>query len=70
MPCFDKKLEASRTEFANLEQQIKDVDLVLTPIEIQQILDHLGIEFSALNSSPTDSLFGDDETEFTIPSGS
>ena len=30
MPCFDKKLEASRLEFSDLLTQTKDVDLVIT----------------------------------------
>ena len=30
MPCFDKKLEASREEFFNSELNSKDVDCVIT----------------------------------------
>ena len=30
MPCFDKKLEASRRDFYDEVQQSKDVDCVLT----------------------------------------
>lgn len=30
MPCFDKKLEASRNDFYNEVSQSKDVDCVLT----------------------------------------
>lgn len=30
MPCYDKKLEASRSDFFNQEYQTRDVDCVLT----------------------------------------
>lgn len=30
MPCYDKKLEASRPDFFNQEHQTRDVDCVLT----------------------------------------
>lgn len=30
MPCYDKKLEASRPDFFNQEYQTRDVDCVLT----------------------------------------
>ena len=31
MPCYDKKLEASRNDFYNEELQTRDVDCVITP---------------------------------------
>lgn len=31
MPCYDKKLEASREDFYNREKDSKDVDCVITP---------------------------------------
>lgn len=37
MPCFDKKLEASRKDFKD-EDGIADVDCVLTPLEFEEIL--------------------------------
>ena len=52
MPCFDKKLEASRRNFTNPETADKDVDSVLTPIEIQQILDARGISFPGMPVIP------------------
>lgn len=52
MPCFDKKLEASRSYFVNAETQDKDVDSVLTPIEIQQIMDERGISFPGIAVLP------------------
>lgn len=31
MPCYDKKLEASREDFYNYERKSRDVDCVITP---------------------------------------
>lgn len=39
MPCYDKKLEASREDFYSEVNQSKDVDCVITSIEIEQMLD-------------------------------
>lgn len=30
MPCYDKKLEATRNDFCNDQTQVKDVDCVIT----------------------------------------
>ena len=30
MPCFDKKLESSRTQFLNVDDNVRDVDCVIT----------------------------------------
>ncbi|KAF2361161.1 Iron hydrogenase large subunit C-terminal [Trinorchestia longiramus] len=38
MPCFDKKLEASRTQFADELTQTKDVDCVITAMEVDQMM--------------------------------
>jgi iron only hydrogenase large subunit-like protein len=42
MPCFDKKLEASRDDFKyssdDGDNEYKDVDCVLTPLEFEEIL--------------------------------
>jgi iron only hydrogenase large subunit-like protein len=45
-PCFDKKLEASRTEFTNDFHKSKDVDCVLSTIEIEQILQDKSLELN------------------------
>ena len=37
MPCFDKKLEASRADFKD-EDEVKDVDLVITTLEVEQMI--------------------------------
>nr|CAG4634758.1 EOG090X05AC [Alona affinis] len=72
MPCFDKKLEASRSDFVRKDQQSKEVDMVITPVEIEQILTQLEINFSDLSSASIDSLIDEKiaKTEWTIPPGS
>jgi len=44
MPCFDKKLEASRPDFADESKELKDVDLVITTVEVEQMLYEDGYE--------------------------
>lgn len=39
MPCYDKKLEASREDFYSDVNKSKDVDCVITSIEIEQMLE-------------------------------
>eukprot|EP00092_Neocalanus_flemingeri_P012616 GFUD01013597.1.p1 GENE.GFUD01013597.1~~GFUD01013597.1.p1 ORF type:complete len:482 (+),score=176.67 GFUD01013597.1:38-1483(+) len=39
MPCFDKKLEASREDFMDEISNMKDVDCVITTLEIEEMLD-------------------------------
>nr|CAG4649296.1 EOG090X05AC [Scapholeberis mucronata] len=71
MPCFDKKLEASRNDFLREDQLAKDVDYVITPVEIEQILDELEIDFMSLESSHVDPLVvGAESNTWTVPSGS
>jgi len=41
MSCFDRKLEASRTDFFLEEYKAKEVDVVITAIEIEQMFDKL-----------------------------
>lgn len=43
MPCFDKKLEASRQDFQDSSDGSKDVDCVLTPVELEEILATEGV---------------------------
>lgn len=45
MPCYDKKLEASRPDFAT-EEGNRDVDCVLTTGEVQRILDEKDIDLA------------------------
>ncbi|XP_043802742.1 probable cytosolic Fe-S cluster assembly factor AGAP009023 [Apis laboriosa] len=43
MPCYDKKLEASREDFYNHEIKSRDVDCVITPIEIEQMFNEYNV---------------------------
>nr|CAG4650940.1 EOG090X05AC [Simocephalus serrulatus] len=70
MPCFDKKLEASRSDFLREDLISKDVDFVITPVEIEQILEELSLDFIDLSSSQIDSLCGAENTLWSVPSGS
>jgi len=38
MPCYDKKLEASREEFADADSERKDVEIVLTTAEMMEFI--------------------------------
>lgn len=52
MPCFDKKLEASRAEFSMEEQgreeNVRDVDCVITTKEVVQLLNEKDLSFPDL----------------------
>ncbi|GAA5915888.1 hypothetical protein JCM5296_002524 [Sporobolomyces johnsonii] len=61
MPCYDKKLEASRADFAT-EQEIegkkvavRDVDLVLTTGEVAKMLSDKSLSLRSLALSPSSS---------------
>lgn len=54
MPCYDKKLEASRPDFAT-EAGNRDVDCVLTTGEVQRILDEKDIDLAELAENTQDS---------------
>uniref|UniRef100_A0A8C9ANF8 Cytosolic iron-sulfur assembly component 3 n=1 Tax=Prolemur simus TaxID=1328070 RepID=A0A8C9ANF8_PROSS len=56
MPCYDKKLEASRPDFFNQEHQTRDVDCVLTTGEVFKLLEEEGVSLSELEPAPLDSL--------------
>ena len=47
MPCYDKKLEASRKDFL-YENGLPDVDLVISPKEFLDMLVADGIEFDKM----------------------
>ena len=49
MPCFDKKLEASREDFA--ENGVRDVDCVITTAELIKMIEERGVDFSQLPES-------------------
>ena len=48
MPCYDKKLEASRDDFYNDLYATKDVDLVLTSEEVQKMLEEKEITLKSV----------------------
>lgn len=54
MPCFDKKLEASREEFS--ENGIKDVDCVITTSEVLEMLRERSLDLQKMPEAPHDSL--------------
>lgn len=59
MPCFDKKLEASRKDFQDPEDATKDVDCVLATTEIIELLEAVNVDFASLelaNLSPEEVL--------------
>ncbi|KAG8433308.1 hypothetical protein GDO86_017552 [Hymenochirus boettgeri] len=57
MPCYDKKLEASRPDFYNQEYETRDVDCVITTGEVLKMLEQEGMSLSDVCPSPLDSLF-------------
>ncbi|XP_044602748.1 cytosolic iron-sulfur assembly component 3 isoform X3 [Equus asinus] len=56
MPCYDKKLEASRPDFFSQEHQTRDVDCVVTTGEVFKLLQEEGVLLSELEPTPLDSL--------------
>jgi iron only hydrogenase large subunit-like protein len=57
MPCFDKKLEASRSELTSAHwcpngEPVRDVDCVITPRELISLASARNIDFSALPLTP------------------
>ncbi|XP_074028044.1 probable cytosolic Fe-S cluster assembly factor GI11683 [Leptinotarsa decemlineata] len=51
MPCYDKKLEASRQDFFNKDTQSPEVDCVITAIELEQMMDKDGVSLGSLPDS-------------------
>ncbi|XP_054570550.1 cytosolic iron-sulfur assembly component 3 isoform X5 [Eptesicus fuscus] len=56
MPCYDKKLEASRPDFFSQEHQTRDVDCVITTGEVFKLLEEEGVSLSELEPAPLDSV--------------
>ncbi|KAJ9595515.1 hypothetical protein L9F63_013280 [Diploptera punctata] len=54
MPCYDKKLEASREDFINQQFQTRDVDCVITAIELEQLLQSEGKSLESMDCVPLD----------------
>ncbi|KAM4025216.1 cytosolic iron-sulfur assembly component 3 [Anomaloglossus baeobatrachus] len=57
MPCYDKKLEASRPDFFNQEYETRDVDCVITTGEVLRMLEQEGISLPDVNICPLDTQF-------------
>ncbi|XP_033221424.1 probable cytosolic Fe-S cluster assembly factor GL21135 isoform X2 [Belonocnema kinseyi] len=58
MPCYDKKLEASRPDFYNELKETRDVDCVITSIEIEQMLNQEGISLQNVTRNEIQKPFG------------
>ena len=52
MPCFDKKLEASRSELTEPAEDSRETDLVLSSGEILELLEKKQIDFLSLDLCP------------------
>ncbi|XP_012539198.1 probable cytosolic Fe-S cluster assembly factor CPIJ010948 [Monomorium pharaonis] len=58
MPCYDKKLEASREDFYNQQKKTRDVDCVITSIELEQMLSEDGLVLDEMNEGEIKQPFG------------
>ncbi|KAI3359873.1 hypothetical protein L3Q82_014227 [Scortum barcoo] len=69
MPCFDKKLEASRSDFYLNKAETREVDCVITSGEVQKMLEEQNVSLNDVEPAPLDeiSVSGD---EFLSHSGS
>eukprot|EP00730_Choanoeca_flexa_P017927 TRINITY_DN8687_c0_g1_i2.p1 TRINITY_DN8687_c0_g1~~TRINITY_DN8687_c0_g1_i2.p1 ORF type:complete len:476 (+),score=90.18 TRINITY_DN8687_c0_g1_i2:144-1571(+) len=63
MPCYDKKLEASRSDFYSDVYRTKDVDVVIATNELEVMLTEDSVDIQALSPTPLDSLVSLGETE-------
>ncbi|TNM97341.1 hypothetical protein fugu_015497 [Takifugu bimaculatus] len=57
MPCFDKKLEASRSDFYMDQPQTREVDCVITSGEVQQMLEERDVSLNNVEPVPLDTVF-------------
>ncbi|XP_014476621.1 PREDICTED: probable cytosolic Fe-S cluster assembly factor CPIJ010948 [Dinoponera quadriceps] len=58
MPCYDKKLEASREDFYNQQKETRDVDCVITSIELEQMLNEDGLILNEIDEGEIKQPFG------------
>ncbi|XP_061741186.1 cytosolic Fe-S cluster assembly factor narfl [Nerophis ophidion] len=73
MPCFDKKLEASRSDFYLNDAESREVDCVITSGEVQRMLEEENVSLSDVQAAPLDTMFSsvrDDEFLSHAGSGS
>uniref|UniRef100_UPI00398F0F48 cytosolic Fe-S cluster assembly factor narfl isoform X1 n=1 Tax=Pristiophorus japonicus TaxID=55135 RepID=UPI00398F0F48 len=70
MPCYDKKLEASREDFFSEEYHTRDVDCVITSGEVLKMLEQEGLSLAHVDPVPLDTMFNNGtEAEVTGHSG-
>ncbi|GIX85483.1 cytosolic Fe-S cluster assembly factor narfl [Caerostris extrusa] len=70
MPCFDKKLEASRNDFFNNDYESREVDCVITSVEVDAMLNSEGISLNELPSEDLDEISTDMPLDFKLYSHS
>ncbi|XP_012214621.1 probable cytosolic Fe-S cluster assembly factor AGAP009023 [Linepithema humile] len=58
MPCYDKKLEASREDFYNQQKETRDVDCVITSIELEQMLNEHNLTLNEIDEGEIKQPFG------------
>ncbi|CAH2074676.1 unnamed protein product, partial [Iphiclides podalirius] len=59
MPCYDKKLEASREDFYSELLNCQDVDCVVTAIEVEQMLEGSGRSLGEVGGAELDAVWGE-----------
>ena len=57
MSCFDRKLESSREDFFLPNYRVREVDSVITPVEIEQILEIVGKPLTEFERHNLENLF-------------
>ncbi|XP_039907359.1 cytosolic Fe-S cluster assembly factor narfl [Simochromis diagramma] len=57
MPCFDKKLEASRSDFYMPNAETREVDCVITSGEVLKMLEEENVSLNDLQSAAPDTMF-------------
>ncbi|OAJ35962.1 hypothetical protein BDV3_000626 [Batrachochytrium dendrobatidis] len=58
MPCYDKKLEASRQDFYNDIYKTRDVDCVISTGEVERMIQEEGLDISTMQETEEDLIFG------------
>ena len=61
-PCVAKKAEAKRVELNSNASGNPDVDIVISTVELQEMIKEKGIDFNNLPESSFDSIFGEGST--------
>ncbi|OQV24489.1 Cytosolic Fe-S cluster assembly factor NARFL [Hypsibius exemplaris] len=69
MMCYDKKLEASRDDFYDDLYRTRDVDCVVTSLEVEQMLEQRNLVLSQCESVPLDRLPGVESSFHAVGGG-